>query len=916
MKRLLLVFLVGLYTTTAWAQNPAAVNLKQQGDDLVKTGNLRAAVRAYRQAMSIDPTYMDAYGGLSTVYLKAKKYKRAVKLLRKAIGKDHKYPTAWYNMAYALRKLKRLDGAIKAYKAFARLKPQSADAYFGLGLAYKQKGDLKAAAGAFRTYARLEKRAGRKAWVAKALAQAKALEEKAAPAPAPAPAPVAAPVAAPPAAPAGNGRARARRLKARGDALVKAGRLNEAVSMYKGAIASDKSYTPAYSELGTTLFGLSRFADAIKPFRLALRDNPKYYQGWYNLAYALRKSKRYGEAIGAYRRYIQARPSESDPYFGLGLAYQALSNKKMAVWAFKTYVAKEKRPGQARWVQKARTEIARLESATAAPVAAAPAAPPDTGTTTRKGDLVAMSGNAKKAKPASSVLPWRRKARRPARAKPRKKLGKLLPVVTPAPAVVAGPPTPKAPAKGDTSETAVADKLVLHGKYKAAYKKYVRVVKADPFQVKAFDGLVFCAYKLKAYRQGVGAMKMATRDNPGYVRGWLFRGRLERSWGKPVDAAGSYRRYLRKKPGDLDVHLELARTLKQAKMKGASMAAYTHYLKKERRKEAAPGIMAAHMELSALGGKPPATRIWLKGDRRPMTVAVYLKRKEAEKKAAAEAAAAAAAAPPVKATPVKGPAPVVVPTRVAAKPAKPASDAEGLAKAVTGDMTTAPPRVASPDSPGDVVKGAQAAARNLTKMGDQAFSKRHYAVALGLYHQASKLDPTNTEALYKAGVAAMSLGQMRRASRLFGMVLKLDPKNKAAQINLKLTYAAAGKSKASGEQEKVVRATLRKRRYAAAERQASKALQTAATARLYHLRAVARLQQRKARGALNDGGRALALNPGLVDAIKLMGDAHRYLKNKKQALYYYKLYLAKTASDVRQARGRAWVQRVVKRLSR
>jgi len=890
----------------ARAQNPAAQNLKKQGDDLLKSGAAKRAAASYQGAIAIDATYMEPYGALSTIYLRAKKYRRAVKLLRKAVKQNPRYPDAWYNMAYALRKLKALDGAIKAYKIFAKLKPSSADAYFGLGLAYKEKGDLKAAAAAFRTYAGLEKRPARKAWVGKALAQARALERKAAPAPA------AVAPAVKPAAATGGDRNRARRLKARGDALAKAGRLNEAVAMYKGAIASDHTYTSAYSELGTTLFGLGRYADAIKPFRVALRDNPKYHQGWYNLAYALRKAKRYGQAIGAYRKYIQVKPTESDPYYGLGLAFQALKNKKMAIWAFKTYVTKEKRSSQARWVQKAKSEIARLEGK------AAPAAPD---TARRQDDLATMAAALKKDKPSGrSNLPWRRKRGKPARASKLVKPIKLLPVVTAAPEVMETPPKPARPAKGATSDTAKADRLALEGKYKPAYKMYVRVVKADPFQVKAFDGLVYCAYKLKAYKQGIGAMKMATRDNPEYARGWLYRGRIERAWNKPVDAAGSYRRYMRKKPGDLDAHLELARTLKQAKMKDAAVAAYTHYLEKEKRKDAAAKIMAAHMEMKALGGKPPKARIWIKGVKRPMTVAAYFKKKEEEKKALAAAAAAAAAAPPVKVAPVSRDATVKPAFKVAAT-AKPASDAEGLAKAVTGDISKqAPPRVARPDSPGDVVKSAQSAARNLTAMGDQAFSKRHYAVALGLYHQASKLDPSNTNALYKAGVAAMSLGQMRRAARLFGMVLKLDPRNKAAKINLKLTYAAAGKVAATADSKKatatIIKGSLRKRQYALAERQANNALRITASANLYYLRARARLFQRQARAALDDGGRALALNPGLADAVKLMGDAHRYLKDNKRALYYYKLYLKKTANDARYARGRAWVERVVRRLGK
>ena len=893
---LITLVLVCSAISTARAQNPAALSFKQQGDDLLKAGAVRPAMQSYQQAINIDRDYMEAYGALSALHLRTKQYGKAEALLQKALKRNAKYAEGWYNLAYSQRKQKKLAPCIKAYREYAKLKPAAPDAYFGLGLALKDKGDKKAALEAFRKYTTLEKRPDRKQWVGKAKAHVTALSAElnkaAAPPPKPAPvtrdATITPPAVAAAPKPAGTltmRQQRARQLKANGDQLVKAGRLKQAVANYQAAVRADPNYTEAYSELGTAMFGLGRFKQATRPFRQALRDNPGYHQGWYNLAYALRKSGRNAKAIGAYRKFLQAKPNEADPYYGLGLAYRAMKNKKMALWSFKAYIAKERRPSQARWVHKAKVVVARMEGTPPPPAVAAKSAARDQ----RQADLAAM------ATPVAAA---------PAAKAPPAKVRSGFPEVVPLPDTLLGPPQPKRPAADAEGEVPDATKLALAGKHRAAYKKFVRVVKADPFNIQAFDGLVFCAYKLKAYRQGIGSMKMAVRDNPGYARGWLYKGRIERIGGQVAEAAGSYRRYLRKHPKELDVWLELARTLKAAKMTQQAKGAYEHYLRKEKRKDAAPKVMAAHLELTALGGKPPQVKIRVKGIKRPLTIAQYHKRKAAAEKAAAAKAAVVVSAPAVAST----------------TPAAGDSHTERLAKAVAGDVSKAPPQVQKPDSPGDVVKSATVAARSLVTMADQAFGKRHFAVALGLYHQASKLDPSNTEALYKAGVAAMSLGQMKRAARMFGIVLKLDPKNRMAEMNLKLALGAAARTEAAAKDvqalQAAIEADLRRRRYTLAENKANKALEAAATARSFYLRARARLGLRRARAALDDGGRALALNPGLADAIKLMGDAHRALRNKPKALVYYRLYLAKTAGDVRHARGRRWVGQLVKRMSR
>ncbi|MCA9664385.1 MAG: hypothetical protein KC503_02320, partial [Myxococcales bacterium] len=190
-----------------------------------------------------------------------------------------------------------------------------------------------------------------------------------------------------------------------------------------------------------------------------------------------------------------------------------------------------------------------------------------------------------------------------------------------------------------------------------------------------------------------------------------------------------------------------------------------------------------------------------------------------------------------------------------------------------------------------------------------------YIVALGIYQQAVKLDPTATEPSYKAGVCAVALGRMHLAADMFERVLQQDPGNATAKVNLQMARAAAAKRKPNaayvGGAIASARRDLSAGRYALVERKLARVVRVAKpSARLYELRAEARLGLRKAREALSDAGRALALDPSSAVALRSLGDAQRQLGKRRKAIYYYQLYLARAA----QASDRAAIERVIREL--
>ena len=1113
----LLAVTVALRGGLALAQKPEAVALKRQGDNHLVQGAPDKAVAAYRKAIATDPDYMEGYEALSSHYLRTKQYSEAVTVLRQALGRSATYPEGWYNLAYALRKQGQLDAAIGAYRRFAQLRPRSADPHYGIGLAQQAKGEIKAAAQSFRRYAQLETNPSKKAWKEKALRLAQKLEGEAgvtppaAPAPAPAAPPPpkpAAPAASPKPAPAAPRpidttlqpsasreddsqpvtpqRERAMVFKAHGDKLTRQGRLSQAANSYRQAIREDYSYSAAYNELGTVLFGLKRYDDAIKTFRIAIRDNPDYHLGWYNLAYALRKAGRLLPAIAAYNKFIEAKPDDPDAYFGLALAHKTAGNKPEALKAFNRYIELERRQSQEQWVHKARVEVATLEgrpppeyaprlhpgaprqgredrrvpgkviaSAPAKSVALVPEAKPLTAkerqrlalaekrrklaeerklkAEERKRKLEARR-QARKAQIEAAQLARQerartlkekrrkaaeeraRKAEERARKAEERRLARLgrkpapvaavappIPIPTvganltgvdPAPDVIVSPPMPGPPGSPGSTQSdrlrVQGDTLARSGKLPEAARLYIQAAKLDPFNTKAFDGLAYCAFKLGAYRQGARQVSRGLRDNPDYRGGWLHQARLFRAATDKVKAVGSYRKYLADRPEAVAVRLELARTLKSLNMSQQAVEAYQACLRPDRLAGNEAVVVAAQTELRGLGVTPPPvvaagvavkprvaavvptlpavptlptvpaqpavkakTPAQLKAEaRRAAREAEKLARqeraralKEKRLKAAAERRKklearrlarkaqieAALLARQERARELKEKRRTAAEERRRRLEARRSGrrlavrrrgkDAPGtdIAEAVGQDMSEATPPVPPRTRMHDVLQPAPDAASAMVRVADEQFARKRYVVALGIYQQAARLDPGSSEPLYRAGVAAVAMGQMHLAADIFTQVLKIDPANGTARVNLQMAQAAARTSKPTADYVRTVldgaKNALAQGRYALAEQQSSRALRQSVSPELHLLRAEARLAQRKPRQALADGGRALALDPAAAVALRVMADAHRQLGHRDRAIYYYRLYLSRVSNDQAAAAERSQIEQLISELS-
>jgi Flp pilus assembly protein TadD len=127
---------------------PKAREQLRRGDRLAKDQHFEEAVAAYRQALSLQPDYAQAYHQMGLAYAALNRYPEAVKALEKAAQLRPRAGLIYENLGVAYVKMGRWgklgrDQEARAQFAEAlRLQPKMAKAHVNLGLAYLNLGLL------------------------------------------------------------------------------------------------------------------------------------------------------------------------------------------------------------------------------------------------------------------------------------------------------------------------------------------------------------------------------------------------------------------------------------------------------------------------------------------------------------------------------------------------------------------------------------------------------------------------------------------------------------------------------------------------------------------------------------------------------------------------------------------------------
>jgi Flp pilus assembly protein TadD len=133
------------------------------GMALDEQGNFDEAIQHYRQALRIKPNYAQAHNNLGITLDNQGKSDEAIEHYKQALRIRPDYAKAHNNIGIALSEQGRFDEAIRHYEEALRTRPDYANAHNNLGVALAQQGHAKEAIVHFRKALRIQPNATR-AW--------------------------------------------------------------------------------------------------------------------------------------------------------------------------------------------------------------------------------------------------------------------------------------------------------------------------------------------------------------------------------------------------------------------------------------------------------------------------------------------------------------------------------------------------------------------------------------------------------------------------------------------------------------------------------------------------------------------------------------------------------------------------------
>jgi tetratricopeptide (TPR) repeat protein len=101
---------------------------------VLETENREAALRAYQQAISADPAFLNAYINLGRLLHEARRHAKAEQVYRAAMRTCGSNPVLLYNLGVLLDDMDRKTQAMEAYEAALATDPGMAECHYNLAL--------------------------------------------------------------------------------------------------------------------------------------------------------------------------------------------------------------------------------------------------------------------------------------------------------------------------------------------------------------------------------------------------------------------------------------------------------------------------------------------------------------------------------------------------------------------------------------------------------------------------------------------------------------------------------------------------------------------------------------------------------------------------------------------------------------
>ena len=112
-----------------------AKDLLNKGQRLEQAGKGEEAIKAYREAIRLEPNYTEAYTQMGLAYANLNEFAEAVKAFQEVVRLQPQSGQAHGNLGAAYMKMGRFSEARDAFREGVRRHPEDAEAHYNLGLA-------------------------------------------------------------------------------------------------------------------------------------------------------------------------------------------------------------------------------------------------------------------------------------------------------------------------------------------------------------------------------------------------------------------------------------------------------------------------------------------------------------------------------------------------------------------------------------------------------------------------------------------------------------------------------------------------------------------------------------------------------------------------------------------------------------
>lgn len=127
-----------------------------QGLEHERRGAVPEAIRAYENAVKLDPHSAGAWLNLGTIFFNARQFGKAEGHYKRALEADPKYALAHFNIANLYDERGDQQAAVKHYQEAVRLQPVYADAHYNLALLFQGMGQVMEAVRHWKIYLKLD----------------------------------------------------------------------------------------------------------------------------------------------------------------------------------------------------------------------------------------------------------------------------------------------------------------------------------------------------------------------------------------------------------------------------------------------------------------------------------------------------------------------------------------------------------------------------------------------------------------------------------------------------------------------------------------------------------------------------------------------------------------------------------------